>query len=604
MTLSVTPSQNIPLWLTVRDTTGSILTTPTAPMSLKVSSGEPQIVQWDNNLGYCSYPMDTSICPGPMSLDIEVVGSSEVVTATAPASVQNRLPEGLQIKSNTVSSKTCTHFVAPNSNNMLSLVSFRPDDALVGHPTNLVWSLLPFAGNYSSVLVTIVDTTIWVIISTNYDIKIFSGAVPEHTNAHMQVSTRFTEYPASPGYTAKVLASTVLDSRPVLVTWGADAQIWAPATGALGGVLYNLDSSSEGALVLSSAVFVPHTRTVWLCGSTHSEGVSGTLIKWTLGESPVYFQKNSELHFSNLAATPRIIYLSGQTGVSSFTISTGVWSASSGKPSLDVLPVLWSAGDPWAPAPDAPEPVVLGVHSLVERTNPLADESGNFSLLTSEYWNFALLEETPAWAPDMVITPVPLPLARWDDRYIYEAPLAILANDTVSQAEFVQAPSHADLVDGLVTVQDPSRSFIVNLNPVPDPIQVTGSFLVVADSQVYMSHNPITKLRYSVISVSAPIPRLATLPGSSFPPNMVQASLTHDAEDNTLAPAFKAIAVGGNLLVSLVALNATSVQLGSDHTSLPPVLTDYVVPQPMGATHLTAVLSNSDHMVTVTTTIV
>ena len=181
-----------------------------------------------------------------------------------------------------------------------------------------------------------------------------------------------------------------------------------------------------------------------------------------------------------------------------------------------------------------------------------------------------------------------------------EAPIKINAVSLPSELKLIVAPprNNASQINRL----DPNGSFIINQNLVPTPLENIKGVSLSCSTQIYLAQHPSIKLSYALLNVTLPLPSLAEIQATYFPVTTSQASVGL-IEDATLVPAFKAILSDGTVKISLIALNTSSVQIGSAQDILPPVLIDYTIVPASGQTTVTATLKNKDHLKVVTTNI-
>jgi len=609
MTHTFGSTHSTPLWVTTRETNGTLMGAPSfeVDLSLKIGGGPSVSVVWDEGpgLGVCSYPLTTEICGMPMSLSIEADGfvSPEGLplspASTHPSSILGILPNTIVPLSNFVTSQTCFHFISLHPiTKLLALGSYAPMD-----PSLLTWSMLPsVVADALSFQITLAENKLLVNARLESDILSFVCPIPDVTNSSL-ASVSFTQFAGgTPGYSRDILASSLLNGRPLLVCkelYGAS--VWLPSQGSLLGV-NEVINGLESDVDISKAVVIGNPTTIWLLGIT-----SGLpeLIKYDLLDTPHYYgcANYSDLEWSDISVTPSGVFLTSQSGLWKFNGSGSdggsTWEGFGGPPALGVLPVVWSDGDPLDPSTNTS---IIGVHVLTNTQYPLEASSETLSLITTEFFRFASLEETPSWASSINIQPVALDTPRWDDRIVYNAPEVVKPTPGNTNLRLLATPPFT--TSGPLNRLDPTGSYIVSQNvpPTPNPVSVQG-LLVATSSQIYQAPHPDVKLGYSLLKISAPEPALAKLEATYFPLQLPQSELGVII-DPALVTTFKAILTTSNTLkVSLIALNTAFIHLGSDKTELPPVLIDYEIPYPSGLEELSATLHNTDHVTTVFTSV-
>ena len=611
MTFSTPESKAIPLWVTLRDTTGALLPSLSMPLSLSVGEGAPQPIEWSSGMGLCIYPLDTTACPSPRSLSVSASDSTIQVASTNPSSAQRLLPEGTTLLSNTVCSKTCLHFVAINpATGLISLASFRPSDLPAKNPSALVWSDIPSVGfSPSSVQIGLDQDNILICLSAVADILCYTGPTPEVV--YDVLSPVLLELlPASPGYTGTIILATLLDSRPLLVTViDAETKVWLPVAPNKRGLAYTLQAPDGGQTpTILEAVVTPTTPPrAWLHGIFNSAPI---VVDLPLDTTIPTFYTNTltqNARWTGMSVNPNEVFLVGADGLWKFSQNT--WTALGGSAMTGVISTVWSEGDPWNPLPGEATPITIGVHTLVQHQNTIVNNTTPLTtqtLLTTEHLCFAELDEAPSWLVNTgVIVPRPLANPIWDDRILYDAPEHPMGEVGPTRIKLGPAPLYPSLTEtsNVISPLDPTGSFIINLNIAPSPIWAPSGVTLFTDTQIFSAPYPSTKMDYPILSISLPKPQLALVSATYFPPTKLQSFSGASILPGTL-PAVKAIVSGNKIYISLIALNTFEVYLNSLLTPLPPVLIDYVIPMRTGQTNLTLTLTNLDHSVAVTVPLV
>lgn len=603
-----TPESNaIPIWVTPRDSSGA-LSGAIDGLSLTIGSGGEQPISWDGELGLCCYPLDTTACPSPQSLNITTSNAAITTTSTSPASVQELLPSGYTLLSNVVCSQTCLHFVAENlTTGAIALASFRPSDKPAEDATAIVWSSIPsFTNTPVSIRLGIYNTLIIVSVATGSDTQSYTGTTPEVINGSLAATT-LALLSQTPGVSGNLLYATIFDSRPLLIyNLNEATNIWLPSAANKTGISYQLAPPSGCKLLtITSATLAPATSTTpptaWLSGSADSSAILIQVPLTTTIPTYVLNSKATDTTWTGLSVTPGGVFVSGNSGAWQYT--GGSWVGYGGSPALGILTTVWSTGNPWTPLPGAPTPITLGLHILVSRTINIQNSTNGLtqkSLLTTEHLMLASLDETPSWLTDSTITPVVLASPIWDDRAIFDAPDHPLGETAPLFQYLIPGPALSTItsISASLNPLDPTGTLLINLNPTPSPVWTPSGIALFTDSQIYTYPYPTTKMSYPALTVLAPRPSIATVNISEFPTGDLQKNLTGTASGTTTA--VKAIISGSYIYISLIALNTSSVYIGSSTTSLPPVLIDYATGLLSGQTSLVITLNNQDYSIPVT----
>jgi len=622
MSLSIPSSQNIPIWVTTRNSDGSLSNNAIPGLTLSVGAGNPQPITWDGGFGVCSYPLTTTSCPTPQAFSI--ISSSGTVTSTLPSSIPGLLPTGVTPLSNVVTSQTCLHFISINpKTNSVSLASFRPLDFVAQKPNLIVWSDLPSGITATSFYLSYGAPNLSISFSTSIAIETFIVIAPEHINGNLQTPTAFGSSIVCTTANSEIITVILVNGFPYII-YGVPSAInfnyyfWTNDPSKTN-TPYHLDALDGAGISGTSFTNPSNTPQFWFAGFINNTAL---LANYPIGgeaqiyQPPVY----AIASWNGISVTPSEIFLSCDNGLYSIPFNGTTYTQLSDSPCKNVLATTWALNDPWNPLSGDPTPITLGVQIIVPEnltlTNSLLDTPSN--LLTTEHFCYAVLEEIPAWVnqgenapisgsslqipPTPTIPPSVLNVPIWDDRVVFNAPSSLDTTSASSQEILIPSPPFLDVTLPIPAYPlDPTGSLIISQSLIPSTQRVSGGFNLIANSQIYQAYYPNTKMVYPELSIVAPIPSVPYLDSSLFPPYLLQAEV--GTQSGNSVQAFKAVQVNGQIYVSLIAENTGYVNLGVDTLSLPPVLIDYEYTPPLGSSNVTAILYNQESSLVIETPI-